>query len=230
MGDHFNIPEALLCELSEEYKMSQQEIANYLGVPMNIIQRRMRDLLPPPNESQIRELYEERKMSQKEVAECLGVTRWAVYRSMKEYKIKTRKGGAKGAKHPKWKPEIHEGNIIECACECGEKMEKYNNQGVERMYVHGHYGGNWYPKGHTHSAEALQKMLKSIGASPNKQEKRVQEILIELGTSYIFVGDGKKYVGGRIPDFIDEDKKKIIEFFGSYWHKEEDEAIKRKNI
>ena len=42
------------------------------------------------------------------------------------------------------------------------------------------------------------------------------------GLSFRFVGDGSVNIGGRNPDFIDADGR-IIELFGEYWHKPEEE-------
>ena len=39
-----------------------------------------------------------------------------------------------------------------------------------------------------------------------------------------FVGDGQFILAGKCPDFINVNgQKKIIEFFGNYWHKLEEE-------
>ena len=54
--------------------------------------------------------------------------------------------------------------------------------------------------------------------SPNKTEKYLNEILNEiLPNKYKFVGDGKKRIGSKFPDFIW--KHKIIELYGDYWHR-----------
>ena len=55
---------------------------------------------------------------------------------------------------------------------------------------------------------------------PNKPEKRVIEILRALDSDIEYVGDGKCWILGtsKNPDFVNEDKKQIIEVFGCYWH------------
>ena len=57
-------------------------------------------------------------------------------------------------------------------------------------------------------------------AHPNGPEKKVIEILKSISTNIKYVGDGKYWVlgTGKNPDFIDEDRKLIIEVFGCYWH------------
>jgi hypothetical protein len=69
---------------------------------------------------------------------------------------------------------------------------------------------------------------------PTKLERRVKELLEEiLPNEYIYVGDGLFVLGGYCPDFLNRNgKKKLIEVFGDYWHRndnpEERKAIFRK--
>ena len=55
---------------------------------------------------------------------------------------------------------------------------------------------------------------------PNKPEKKVIGILKALSSDIKYVGDGSHWVlnTGKNPDFINEEKKQIIEVFGCYWH------------
>ncbi|MBU2072716.1 MAG: hypothetical protein KKA68_20985 [Gammaproteobacteria bacterium] len=57
----------------------------------------------------------------------------------------------------------------------------------------------------------------------NKPEHEIEDYLKEFGVE--FVGDGKFWLGypPRNPDFIHRKNRKIVEFFGNYWHKLEDE-------
>jgi len=66
----------------------------------------------------------------------------------------------------------------------------------------------------------LKNWLKCAG--PNKQEVKLQSILNDLFPGvYEFVGDFKMWVGGKNPDFVSVDgSKKVIEFYGTYWHPE----------
>lgn len=59
------------------------------------------------------------------------------------------------------------------------------------------------------------------GSRPNNCEKKLQNILNSFFPGeYKYVGDGKVILAGKCPDFINVNgKKKIIEHFGSYWHK-----------
>ena len=67
----------------------------------------------------------------------------------------------------------------------------------------------------------------------NKKEGKILEIINTNKLSFRFVGNAKKWITGKTnerfnPDFIDEENKKIIEFFGSFWHKERGERDKRR--
>lgn len=70
-------------------------------------------------------------------------------------------------------------------------------------------------------AAHIGRILKH-GKHPNKKEKSLQKLLEILQLNYLYVGRGSVVINGGSPDFINQDKKKIIEFFGSHWHKEED--------
>jgi len=57
-------------------------------------------------------------------------------------------------------------------------------------------------------------------AHPNKPEKQVLNILKALSSDIKYVGDGTHWISrtGKNPDFINEEKKQIIEVYGCYWH------------
>ena len=41
------------------------------------------------------------------------------------------------------------------------------------------------------------------------------------------MGNGEVFIAGKVPDWINiNGKKQLIELFGSYWHKPEDEEIR----
>lgn len=59
--------------------------------------------------------------------------------------------------------------------------------------------------------------------TPNKKEELLDKLLTQwYGDKFRFVGDGKIFIGNMVPDFIGHGKL-IIELFGDYWHKPEDE-------
>jgi hypothetical protein len=65
---------------------------------------------------------------------------------------------------------------------------------------------------------------------PNKKEKSLQKLLSVLKLDYLYVGNGDFVVNGCNPDFVNHDKKKIIEFFGSRWHKSGDDLERIKKF
>jgi hypothetical protein len=84
----------------------------------------------------------------------------------------------------------------------------------------------WAEKGE----EIARKMRKSGIKHPNKAETKLLLLLTEeLKLPYLFVGDGSILIEKHSPDFIHTNgKKHIIELFGHYWHKpqEEEEVVR----
>ena len=63
--------------------------------------------------------------------------------------------------------------------------------------------------------EFCKEFGKRFQVKPNNPET----ILIKLlGSGYKYVGNYQVWINGKNPDFINEENKKIIEFFGDYWH------------
>ena len=66
------------------------------------------------------------------------------------------------------------------------------------------------------------KARKANNSRPNKPETIIINLIKQYNLNFIYVGNSKKWFKGENqsfnPDFINEDKKKIIEFFGNYWH------------
>ena len=59
---------------------------------------------------------------------------------------------------------------------------------------------------------------------PNNVELQIIDILNSIfPDEWKYVGDGKFWIDGKNPDFINiNGKKKIIEFNGDYWHRNDD--------
>lgn len=72
------------------------------------------------------------------------------------------------------------------------------------------------------STKSIQETLRKNGI--NNQEALLLGVLHWLGLDYDFVGDGKLEVGGKFPDYISGDGKRIIEMYGTRWHKKSEEA------
>lgn len=87
--------------------------------------------------------------------------------------------------------------------------------------------------GKHHSKESINKMLSSEGRKNWQKRlghtKNSKEILIEnllnflFPNEYKYIGNGKVWIDGFNPDFINcNGQKKIVEFYGDYWHKRPD--------
>ncbi len=76
------------------------------------------------------------------------------------------------------------------------------------------------------------KARKANQSRPNKPEKIIINLIKQYNLNFFYVGNSKKWFKGETqsfnPDFINEDKKKIIEFFGSYWHENTKEDDKKR--
>lgn len=70
------------------------------------------------------------------------------------------------------------------------------------------------------SACNMRILFKTMIHKKNKQENNLEKILRQiLPKEYKYVGDGKVWIEGFNPDFINcNGRKKIIELFGDYWH------------
>ncbi len=69
------------------------------------------------------------------------------------------------------------------------------------------------------SNEHVKAIIRGNKVRPNKIELRLLAI---LGPKWRFVGDGQLVIGGKCPDFWDG-RRKLIEFYGEYWHSPGDE-------
>ena len=64
---------------------------------------------------------------------------------------------------------------------------------------------------------------KTMGIKPTKPEITLNKLLNKLfPNEYKYVGDFKFWIDGKNPDFMNiNGKKKLIELFGDYWHKDD---------
>lgn len=77
------------------------------------------------------------------------------------------------------------------------------------------------------------KARKANNPSPNNPEKKLIKFFDRWDIPLKYVGNNKKWIiteeGHFNPDFIDEDKKIIVEFDGKYWHSLNKEKDERRN-
>ena len=65
----------------------------------------------------------------------------------------------------------------------------------------------------------LEKYYKGKAAHPNRLEILMDEQILK-SKGFNFTGDFSFWIDGKNPDFVNEDKKLVVELFGSYWHGE----------
>lgn len=67
----------------------------------------------------------------------------------------------------------------------------------------------------------VRKQIEARHSFPNKLEQKFWDDIDKLvPNEFKYNGDCREEVliGGKVPDFVNQDKKKIIEVFGNYWH------------
>ena len=72
--------------------------------------------------------------------------------------------------------------------------------------------------------EVVLRIIKGQHRKPNKPELALQNLLNNLlPGEYHYTGDGKIIIDGKCPDFLNMNgQKKLIELYGTYWHKGQD--------
>lgn len=75
--------------------------------------------------------------------------------------------------------------------------------------------------------EVIKKWAKSNNLKPNKKEAILFDIINEYFPNRFNLNvTGGVIIGNKIPDFINVNKKEIIELFGNYWHRGENSQDK----
>jgi G:T-mismatch repair DNA endonuclease (very short patch repair protein) len=71
------------------------------------------------------------------------------------------------------------------------------------------------------SPDYLRKYQMAHSVKPTGPEISIRDLLDTVAPGkYEYVGNFTKWIGGRNPDFISEEDKKVIEVFGDHWHSE----------
>ena len=173
-------------------------------------------------------LYKEyvvKKKSTTQIAKEVEYDRTVVWDYVKKNGIKTRSTSEhlKGKKNPEHSKRMkakmkgkhswnYKGGKPKCV-DCGKEIW----YGFKRCK---HCAGVYKWKDKEHRENQLKAIFKGMQLSPNQPEKLLIKLLKKLlPKEYKFVGDGKLIVDGFNPDFINcNGQKKIIEFYGDYWH------------
>jgi len=158
-----------------------------------------------------------------------------------QYKIRPESNpqyGKKGKLSTRW-----DGGWKHYCLDCGKKIDFDAKRCKKhaRIYQYKHHPESHPFKGKHHDKDTLIKISKSskkmwniegnrtriikaqrkgMQIYPNKPEKIIKKLLNKLSKDYKYVGNGSFIIEGFNPDFMNiNGKKKLIEIFGSYWHK-----------
>ncbi len=139
----------------------------------------------------------------------------------------------KGEKSPCWKPKIQKICLIckkiyeissyqkEISKYCCRKCKDKSQEGKLRTKEQKRKSSEAHKK-LWQSEKYIKKIMKNRKIKPNKKEIKLLRFLQDNHFPYKFVGDGKIWINGKNPDFINTNhQKKIIEFYGDYWHRDE---------
>ena len=107
----------------------------------------------------------------------------------------------------------------------------------------GKFNGNSPWEGKHHTEKAKQKLREIhlklwqdpaharkhlVFNSPNKSEIKLMGYINEVSpVGWEFVGDGKVVIDGKCPDFINKNSLQVIELFGEFWHKTQEEKTRK---
>ena len=69
----------------------------------------------------------------------------------------------------------------------------------------------------------LKKIFEGRDIRPTSIEKEIMNLVEKYNLPFKYVGDGYTFIASKCPDFINFENKLIIELFGDYWHKPEEE-------
>lgn len=82
----------------------------------------------------------------------------------------------------------------------------------------------WYEENPEKAEELIRKISLARKHKPNKLEQFFDHLLQRnFNGQFRYVGDGYTFIGKKNPDFVDFKNRRIIELFGNYWHKQNDE-------
>jgi len=64
----------------------------------------------------------------------------------------------------------------------------------------------------------IRKQMRARNVRPNNLEKRAIRLIENNNLQFKYVGDGKKIINGKCPDFVHRTQKVVVEVFGTFWH------------
>ena len=166
------------------------------------------------SKEELEELYWKKKLSTAEIARMYNCDDETIRGKMIKYNIPRRTcSEALKLKNPMFRPEVKMKHLERIRSkEVREKISKTMKNRLKNKIIR---------------EKHIKTLLKNLSKKPNKTEKKVLEVSKENNLPFEYVGDGKVIIGGRIPDFISIDNsKKVIEVFGTAFHKPEKSFFK----
>lgn len=99
--------------------------------------------------------------------------------------------------------------------DCGKELRAYHHSKRCNSCAHKYL---WNRK------DFQRKQAVAQNRKPNTKETTLNKLLNKnFPKEYKYVGDFQFFLGGKNPDFINVNgQKKLIELYGSYWHKDDD--------
>ena len=88
-----------------------------------------------------------------------------------------------------------------------KKISVANKENMKRLWLDEEYKN-----------KQRKKVLQGLIKKPNKPEITIINLIQQNNLAFEYIGDGKEIIKGFNPDFINKNKKLILEVFGDYWH------------
>lgn len=111
----------------------------------------------------------------------------------------------------------------------GERMKEYWSIPKNREAQSKRLIAAWnHPKKGKNLRNGLYKSGPRWRTGMTKPEKQVYKLLKDLGYSYKWTGGGKGRILSYVPDFTHTRFKRVIEYYGEYWHKDNDPRDKKR--
>jgi len=163
----------------------------------------------------------EEKVENGWVNERKGKQRTFSEQTLKKYENTYDRKKKNGWKHPKWTKERRDRQkvTVDLKRKNGWNYPKEAVEKIKRTKA---------KKTPEQRREWIRKSAVTPCIRPNYRERQLIELFEKNDLPYIYVGDQSVWINDKNPDFIHNEKKKIIEFFGERWHEPEDEPIRIK--
>lgn len=143
----------------------------------------------PIGKNKLEELYLDKKLSPTQIGEAIGVHGTSVLRWVKRFDIPNRnRVEARKLMVITWGDKISKGKM-------GHSVSKETREKLR-----------------------IARMIQEIPSSFTKPELKLIDILRKHKIPLEYTGNGSFWISGLNPDFVDKERKIIVEVFGRYWH------------